>query len=426
VSNRGVIPHGAGMLVTPEQALSLEADAPLKPYRNGRDLTDRPRGVLVIDCHGLTAEEVRSRYPRLYQWLLDHVKPERDAHRDKDLREKWWLHRRNNEDLRRSLFGLPRYIATGQTAKHRIFQFLDAAILPDDKLIAVALDDAFALGVLSSRVHVVWALVTGATLEDRPVYNKSTCFEAFPFPAATEAQRSRIGALAEQIDAHRKRVLAAHEELTLTGLYNVLEKLKVGSGDTALTAKEKAIHEKGLVAVLKQLHEELDAAVLDAYGWHDKPSDETLLERLVALNAERAAEEAQGTIRWLRPAFQSPDSAPRPAEAVPMAGEAMQPPQRARVKGAAPPPPSVPPFAPPPQSTPPATTSTRQPWPPTLPEQMAAVARVLAEATAPLTRDDLAARFTGKGPWKKRLPEILAALAALGRAREVETGRWLG
>lgn len=57
---------------------------------------------------------------------------------------------------------------------------------------------------------------------------------------------------------------------------------------------------------------------------------------------------------------------------------------------------------------------------------MAAVARVLAEAIAPLTQDELAARFAGKGPWNKRLPEILAALVALGRAREVESGRWLG
>jgi hypothetical protein len=137
-----------------------------------------------------------------------------------------------------------------------------------------------------------------------PRYNKSRCFETFPFPVATPAQQARIRDLAEQIDAHRKRVLAAHDELTLTGLYNVL--VKVGAGDTALTAKEKLIHEKGLVAVLKQLHDELDAAVLDAYGWHDHPSDEQPLERLVALNAERSAEEAAGTIRWLRPAFQAP------------------------------------------------------------------------------------------------------------------------
>ena len=149
----------------------------------------------------------------------------------------------------------------------------------------------------------------------------------------------------------RKSALTACGELTLTGLYNVLQ--KVGAGDTALTAKEKAIHEKGLVGVLRQLHEELAAAVLDAYGWRDLigqiGSDETLLERLVAPNAARAVEEAQGTIRWLRPEFQSPDSAAELVEAAPMAGEAMQPPQRARMKGAAPPPSSVPPSAPVPE-----------------------------------------------------------------------------
>jgi len=210
LSNRGVIPHGAGMLVTPEEAAALEADAPLKPYRNGRDLTDKPRGVLVIDCYGLSANEVRQRFPRLYQWLLDRVKPDRDAHRDKDLREKWWLHRRNNEDLRQSLAGLPRYIATGQTAKHRGFQFLDAGILPDDKLIAIALDDAYFLGVLSSRVHGVWALAAGGWMGvgNDPVYNKSKCFDAFPFPDATPEQQQRIRELAEELDAHRKRVLS--------------------------------------------------------------------------------------------------------------------------------------------------------------------------------------------------------------------------
>ncbi len=411
LSNRGVIPHGAGMSVTPEEASHLESGAPIRPYRNGKDLTDRPRGLLVIDCYGLTSEEVRQRYPRLYQWLVDHVKPERDAHRDKDLREKWWLHRRNNEDLRRSLAGLPRYIATGQTAKYRLFQFLDASILPDDKLIAIALDDAYFLGVLSSRVHVVWALAAGGWMGvgNDPVYNKSKCFDAFPFPAATPAQQARIRDLAEQIDAHRKRVLAAHAELTLTGLYNVMQ--KVGAGDTAsaapLTAKERVIHDKGLVAVLHSLHTDLDAAVLDAYGWSDLvgngATDETLLERLVALNRERTSEEAQGQIRWLRPGFQNP---------------AAQPAQQSL--------PATPQDA---ATTKIATTSTpadRQPWPATLPEQMATVAHLLAVTATPLDMTAIAAHFTGKGKWKSALPEILATLEALGRARQVEAGLWVG
>jgi hypothetical protein len=65
-----------------------------------------------------------------------------------------------------------------------------------------------------------------------------------------------------------------------------------------------------------------------------------------------------------------------------------------------------------------ATAPARKPWPPSLPEQMAAVAQALAEAGTPLSEPDLAARFTGKGPWKKRLPEILQTLVALGRARQ--------
>jgi hypothetical protein len=273
ISSPGFKLHGAGFIVTPEDAARLEADAPIKAYRNGRDLTDRPRGVGLIDLYGHDADDVRRRWPATYQWLLERVKPEREAKAGTPdgagYARLWWLHGKPRSELRKMLVGLPRYIATAETAKHRVFQFLDATIAPDNMLIAVTLDDGYFLGVLSSRIHVVWALAQGGTLEDRPRYNKSRCFETFPFPVATPEQQARIRDLAEQIDAHRKRVLAAHADLTLTGLYNVLT--KVGAGDTALTAKERAIHEKGLVAVLKSLHDELDAAVLAAYGWHDKP-----------------------------------------------------------------------------------------------------------------------------------------------------------
>jgi hypothetical protein len=268
LSNRGMIPHGKGFLVTANQGAMLDGGALLRPYRNGRDLADRPRGVFVIDTFGLTEEELRHRHPATWQWLHDRVKPERDHNSRKARRENWWLFGENQPRMRASAAGLPRYVATGQTARHRVFQFLDAAILPDDKLIAIALDDAHALGVLSSGLHVTWALAAGGNLGvgNDPVYNKSKCFDAFPFPAATSDRQSRIRDLAEQLDAHRKRQQAQHPGLTLTGLYNVLEKLKAGE---ALSAKEKDIHAKGLVSVLKTLHDEIDRAVLEAYGWAD-------------------------------------------------------------------------------------------------------------------------------------------------------------
>ncbi|MEQ1438939.1 DNA methyltransferase [Fontimonas sp. SYSU GA230001] len=428
VSNRGVIPHGEHMVIDEARARLLGLgtvpglERHLRAYRNGRDLTQTPRGVRVIDLYGLSAEQVRERFPAVYQWLLERVKPERDENKDRDLREKWWLHRRNNEDLRRSLKDLARFIATVQTAKHRFFTFLDADILPDDKLIAIASDDAGVLGVLSAQVHGIWALAAGATLEDRPVYNKSTCFECFPFPAATAGQADRIRALAEQLDAHRKRQQAAHPELTLTGMYNVLEKLRSGE---PLSAKERVIHEQGLVSVLRQLHDELDAAVLEAYGWSDllpllrvahgvdapqenqtrdaarRAFDEAVLERLVALNAERAAEEARGRVRWLRPAFQNPQEKAVPQQAeLDTDGETET------------------------EAVTPVAALKAQPWPKDAVAQVRAVADVLSASVAPLSADDIAARFTGRGPWKKRLPQLLDMLVALGRAQE-QNGRYL-
>ncbi|MFZ1173812.1 MAG: hypothetical protein WBV83_04155 [Bradyrhizobium sp.] len=44
----------------------------------------------------------------------------------------------------------------------------------------------------------------------------------------TSAGRGRIRVIAEELDLHRKRVLAEHPHLTLTGLYNVLEMLRAG------------------------------------------------------------------------------------------------------------------------------------------------------------------------------------------------------
>ena len=295
ITSRGVMLFGAGFIVTAEEAQALGNPALIRDYRNGRDLADKPRGVKVIDAFGLTADQLRDLYPSVYQWLLERVKPERDANRDVQIRTNWWLHGRTRSEIRPALAGLPRYIATAETSKHRIFQFLDAHILPDNKLIAIAMNDAFHLGVLSSQLHVDWALATGSWLGvgNDPVYLKSRCFETFPFPdeatGLTAQLRERIAQLAEQIDQHRKRVLApesGNTGLTLTGLYNVLAALREGR---ALTAKEKTQHTQGLGGVLRELHDELDAAVLAAYGLPATASTDDILAHLVQLNTQRAA-----------------------------------------------------------------------------------------------------------------------------------------
>jgi hypothetical protein len=127
-----------------------------------------------------------------------------------------------------ALAGQARYIATVETAKHRVFQFLDASILPDNKLVAIGSYDAFLLGVLCSRIHVTWALRAGGWLGvgNDPVYVKSRCFDPFPFPECGEVLKGRIRVVAEEPDAHRKARQVEHPHLTLTEMYNVLEKLK--------------------------------------------------------------------------------------------------------------------------------------------------------------------------------------------------------
>ena len=305
----GVKLHGSGFIVTPDEAKELGygkikgLENIIRPYRNGKDLNDVPRGVMVIDLFGLPVDEVREKLPAVYQHVLTRVKPERDVNNRATYRDNWWIFGEPRRDFRPALAGIRRYIATTETSKHRFFQFLDSGILPDNMVIAIALDDAFYLGILSSRIHVPFSLTAGGRLGvgNDPRYNKSRCFDPFPFPICSEAEKMPVRKLAEELDAHRKRVQAQHG-LALTGLYNVLEKIRIGE---KLTDKEKLIHDKGLVSVLKQLHDDLDTAVFAAYGWPVSLTDAEILERLVALNAERAAAEKRGVIHWLRPEYQT-------------------------------------------------------------------------------------------------------------------------
>ncbi len=161
--------------------------------------------------------------------------------------------------------------------------------------------------------------VAGLGVGNDPVYVKiRLASRTSPSPTPPTRRKAHIRGLAEELDAHRKRQQAQHPKLTLTDMYNVLEKLR---GGEPLSMAEKVTHEQGLVSVLRQLHDDLDAAVFDAYGWPASLTDEEILARLVALNAERAAEEGRGLVRWLRPEYQAPQEAgagePRRAQKAP-------------------------------------------------------------------------------------------------------------
>lgn len=299
ISCTGVKLFGQGFVVDAEQAarLGLGAtegiEAYIRPYITAREITQIRLGRYALDFLGLEPAAVAERFPAAYQWLVDHVKPEREHNNRDAYRRYWWLFGEPRKTFRKALGSLRRQIVTPETAKHRFFQFLPAETIAEGTLVLIASDDAWFLRVLSSRIHVTWSLAAGGRLGvgNDPRYNKTRCFDPFPFPEATDFQKSRIRALGEQLDAHRKRQQALHPGLTMTGMYNVLEKLRSGG---TLTAKDQAIHEQGLVSVLRQIHDDLDAAVADAYGWPVALSDEQILERLVALNHQRAEEERGG------------------------------------------------------------------------------------------------------------------------------------
>jgi hypothetical protein len=370
---------------------------------------------------------------------------------------------------------LTKYIATVETATHRVFQFLDAVVLPDNKLIVIASDDAFDLGVLSSRVHLAWALRAGGWLGqgNDPVYVKSRCFDPFPFPVCSDALKAKIRAVAEELDAHRKARQAEHPRLTLTQMYNVLEKLRAAphaapsprssrgegwgegqqraqtshgqalregqrhtptpaqapaphpsplpaSGErgsarhlpqaVALTSEEEDIKDKGLVLILKELHDQLDALVFEAYGWPADLSDEQILERLVALNKERAAEEKAGTVRWLRPDYQVPRFG-SDAERARLAEEKRQQRELRRT-----------------EQTTLALDDDLQEMKPRFPtsnelEETAAVMRVLASATGPLSVADIARTFQQGQAIARRVELTVSALARLGHLVSTDEAR---
>jgi hypothetical protein len=358
---------------------------------------------------------VRERYPTVYQWVRERVKPERDQNKRKNFRLRWWLFGETRKNWRLMIAGLPRYIATVETTKHRLFQFLDSSILPDHMLVNIAIDRPEVLGILSSRLHVVWALVAGGRMGmgNDPRYNKTRCLETFPFPVLSGDQASKIGTLADRIDAHRKRQQETHASLTLTGMYNVLEKLRDGS---ELTDKEKAINQQGLVSTLLEDHDALDRAVFEAYGWsdladklvglpgattpfQDKPADqagaeEELLMRLVELNKERSEEESRGIIRWLRPEYQAPDALQAEVDIAPKAAAG-------KLETA--------------------SSKRKATFPKAIPDQLRVLREALAERSH--TTESLAEMFKRKP--MKSVEEGLQSLVAVGLAEfEVKTQTW--
>ena len=250
--------------------------AVISPWVNGKDITDRPRSMWIIDF-GTMSHDQASLYEAPFEYLNKRVRPTREQNRDRQRKTYWWRLGRSGEDLRTAVNSLTRFIITPRVSKHRIFVWTSPATLPDSAVVAIAAQDNYTFGLLHSRFHDLWARAMGTQLREAESgfrYTPTTCFETFPFPRPTWKQREAIGTAAAELDWLREGWLnpqgATATELrrrTLTNLYN-----------------ERPTW-------LSNVHSRLDAAVAVAYGWPANITDAEILERLLALNLDRSEAE---------------------------------------------------------------------------------------------------------------------------------------
>ena len=252
----------------------------IKQWVNARDITTRSRNMWIIDFQHFTHEQA-ALYETPFEYVNQVVRPIRDQNRDKNMRTYWWRLGRNRDEMQGAIEPLSKFIVTPRVAKHRIFVWVPCETSPDTAVVAIARDDDFTLGVLHSRFHEVWSRATGTQLREAESgfrYSHTATFETFPFPRPTEEQREAIGAAAAELNSLREGWLnpsgisaAELRKRTLTNLYNQRP------------------------TWLDNIHARLDAAVADAYGWPAVLADGEILERLLALNLERAASTANDT-----------------------------------------------------------------------------------------------------------------------------------
>ena len=261
-------------------------------------------------------------------------------------------------------------------------------------LVCVADDDAATLAVLSSRVHAIWCRAHGGLLEDRPRYTKTGCFDPFPFPALTAGARQRLRAAGEALDGHRRQALRDAPDLTLTGLYNLLETIRAG---LSVTSRQQDLARRARVTILRELHDDIDRLTEQAYGWAEGSTDAETIAALTGLNRVREVEEARGQVRWLRPDFQklrNRGTDRRPGVEAPSPSQPVLPGRR------------------------PAFPKDRY-------EQPLVIQASLVRELGPIASHELARRFSEGMKLTPRIDRVLTTLHRYGHVERLSDGRWI-
>ena len=296
----------------------------VRPRINTTELTNRRRGSWIIDTRDM-AEQEASGYELPFKIIVDKVKPKRDNNADDWLRTNWWRPQRMRPEMRSAIHDLSRFIVTPTTSTHRIFAWLSHPVLPDHKLVVIARADDFSFGILHSKIHEVWSrAVVGTQLREKESgqnYNVDSALGTFPFPVVVEEQMRAVEKAARELNELRERWLNPPEWMrtaalefpgSLTGPWERYIDPKTVSRDSGVGSVRylrleprdkksgKELERRTLTNLYNErppwldlAHSELDSAVATAYGWPADLTDEQILERLLALNLQRAAEEKE-------------------------------------------------------------------------------------------------------------------------------------
>jgi type II restriction/modification system DNA methylase subunit YeeA len=306
----------------------------LRPILNAIDIARRTRDMWIVDFGNNMSENDAALFEAPFQYVLKHVKPERENTNDKTVRENWWRHGRPRTDMREALKPFSRYIATPAVAKHRLFVWIDTAILPDQATLVFASDSDTTFGILHSRFHELWSLrmCTWLGKGNDPRYTPTTCFETFPFPAGITPNPTPLptsplkgeefqntpsgGVILPPLQGEGRGGDGVNHASAIASAAVTLNHLRENWlnppewADWVITPQEekggfpkrpvaKPGHEADLKkrtltnlynsrpAWLENAHKALDTAVAAAYGWPSDLSDEEILSRLLALNLKR-------------------------------------------------------------------------------------------------------------------------------------------
>lgn len=238
------------------------------PYIGGEEVNDSPTHAhrrYVINFGEMSEQEAR-RWPDLVAVVEAKVKAERlklgdngDAKRRKTC---WWLWGRYTPALFDAIHGLDRVLAIPRVSQYHAPAFLSPGSIFSEQLVVVAAEAWPLFTVLQSRAHELWFRFFGSSLEERPRYTPSDCFETFPFAPDWEKR--------------------AALEVAGEAYYQFRAGLMVGRGE-GLTKTYGRFHDPDdrtpEIVRLRELHDGVDRAVLDAYGWSDlRPACEFLLD----------------------------------------------------------------------------------------------------------------------------------------------------